>query len=129
MDWLSKNAGTATIRVGHGRQPKGGTDMAEPQADDESPFYRLMLFVANGEPNSAVARANLKIICREELRGNYKLEIVDVLENAQPALEHNVVVTPALLVLAPPPTVIIAGSLRDRAKVRNALRLSATEAT
>ena len=85
--------------------------------------YRFILFVAGGQPNSILARQNLTEVCRE-LTAEYDLEIVDVMEDAKSALEHGVVVTPALLVLNPLPKVVIAGTLTNRGKVRTALRIT-----
>lgn len=98
-----------------------------PPSQNAAPWYRFILFVADGEPNSSLARENLRKICDEELQERYDLEVVDVLEDAGPALEHGVVVTPALLVLEPKPKVIIAGTFRDQQKVRMALRLPGLE--
>lgn len=89
--------------------------------------FRFVLFVADGEPNSVIARQNFERIRNEELGGDVELTVVDVLSDADLALQHGIVVTPALLVLEPAPKVIVAGTLRDRAKVRIALRLPAPE--
>lgn len=83
--------------------------------------YSMILFVAEGESHSAQARLNLERICREHLAGNCDVRIVDVLQDYQLALEHNILVTPCLLVLHPAPRALIAGTLSDRSKVLSAL--------
>jgi len=85
--------------------------------------YRLVLFVAGEEKNSRLARENLKRLCDAELGGDCEVRVVDVLEDFAPALEHNVLLTPALLVQAPPPETMIIGNLKDRNKVLTALGL------
>jgi circadian clock protein KaiB len=85
--------------------------------------YRLMLFVAGDEKNSRLARKNLQRLCDTELGSDWQVRIVDVLEDFAPALEHNILLTPALLVLAPPPRALIIGNLSDTTKVRRALGL------
>lgn len=91
--------------------------------------YRLVLFVAGEEKNSRLARDNLQRLCDTELGDDCEVRIVDVLEDFAPALEHNVLLTPALLVLAPPPEAMIVGNLKNRDKVLTALGLgSGTEA-
>lgn len=98
--------------------------MTEDEQEKEKPRYKFILFLAGDQPNSILARKNFKEVCAE-LEGEYELEIVDVLKDAKPALQHGIVVTPALLVLEPKPKVVIAGSLNDRARVLVALRQDA----
>jgi len=94
------------------QEPSGGT-----------PFYRLRLFVAGDEPNSAKARAVLTRLCEEHLRGRYEIHVVDIFEDYRAAIEHRVVVVPALIVESPPPPRAIVGSLSDEEKVLTALGL------
>jgi circadian clock protein KaiB len=76
--------------------------------------YHFRLFVAGDEPNSKLARENLTKLCRQHLKGDYELEVVDVLEDFQAALENNVLITPTLVV----------GTLSDTEKVLAALGLN-----
>lgn len=92
-------------------------------SNSERPKFRFLLFIADGEPNSVAAKENLRSFCAEELGVDHEVEVVNVLDDAQPALDHGIVLTPALLVVEPPPRVIVAGSLSDRDKIRFALRL------
>jgi len=85
--------------------------------------YVLRLFVAGDEPNSKKARENLTKLCETHLQGEYEVEIVDVLEDFEAALEGNVLLTPALIVLAPEPARIF-GNLNDTDKVLGALGLA-----
>ncbi len=89
--------------------------------------YHLRLFVADDEPNSRQAKETLKRLCETCLKGNYTLEVVDVLEDYQAALENKILVAPTLIVLAPPPPITIIGSLSDTHKVLEALSLPASE--
>ena len=89
--------------------------------------YILRLFVAGNEPNSRQARENLARLCEGRLKGRYELEIFDVLEDFRAALKDGVLVTPALIVLAPLPRVTILGNLSDTQKVLDALRLTGGE--
>jgi len=95
------------------------------EAGDET--YRLRLFVAGDEPNSRQARENLAWLCEQHLKERYELEIVDVLEDFRPALQDGVLVTPALIVVAPTPRVTILGNLSDTEKALRALRLAGGE--
>jgi circadian clock protein KaiB len=88
-----------------------------------SPKYRMRLFVAGNEPNSAIARESLDRICSTYLNGNCQIEIIDVLKDFRPALEENVLVTPALVIVEPGPRIVIFGNLADTGKVLAALKV------
>ena len=86
--------------------------------------YVFQVFVAGGEPNSTLALANLARLCDTHLAGRYEIRTVDVLQNAEAAYRHNVIVTPTLILTAPLPTVTLFGTLSDSTLVLAALRLS-----
>jgi circadian clock protein KaiB len=79
--------------------------------------YDLRLFVAGNEPNSALARASLERICADYLADNCRMDIVDVLQDSEPALKENILVTPALVVEQAGRRNVIFGNLRDAEKV------------
>lgn len=83
----------------------------------------MMLFVAGNEPNSLAARENLQNLCKSTPGFQFELQVVDVLSEYLTALEHNVLVTPSLILVEPGPRVMIVGTLADQEKVRMALRL------
>jgi circadian clock protein KaiB len=95
----------------------------DPNPQEDQVTYRLLLFVAGQEPNSTLARQNLEAFCQVELKDRYQLQVVDVFEDHRLALEYRVLVTPCLVMVMPPPSVMIAGTLRDEEKMRIALRL------
>ena len=85
--------------------------------------YRMHLFVAGEESNSQQARQNLKQLCEDHLEGRCQIDITDVLEDFQSALDNQVFITPALIV-SRLSSVIIYGTLSDKEKVLNALRIT-----
>jgi circadian clock protein KaiB len=85
--------------------------------------YLLRLFVAGDGTNSKQALVNLQRLCREHLDGCSAIEIVDVVKNYEAAVRDNILVTPALVLVAPRPRVMILGNLSDPQKVLAALRL------
>ncbi len=89
--------------------------------DTMETVYRLRLFVAGNEPNSFKARRVLEEVCRRRLAGRCDLEVVDVLVNYQAALDAGVMAVPVLMIEAPPPRRMIAGSLGDVQKLVRAL--------
>lgn len=89
--------------------------------------YLLRLFVAGNGTNSKQALANLRRLCREHLNGRCTIETVDVVKDYKGAVRNNILVTPALILVAPLPKVIVLGNLSDRQKVLLALRLSESD--
>lgn len=87
------------------------------------PTYRMRLFVAGKEPNSAIAREALNRICSTYLNHDCQVEVIDVLEDFQPALEERVLVTPALVITEPGPRTVVFGNLADTSKVLAALKV------
>jgi circadian clock protein KaiB len=92
------------------------------------PVHHLFrLFVAGKGANSQLALANLRSLCGEHLKGRFKIEEVDVVKDFKAAVKHNILVTPALVLITPVPSVVILGNLSDRPKVMLALRLNGVD--
>ena len=89
--------------------------------------YLFRLFMAGNGQNSQKALANLRSLCREHLNGRCTIETVDVVKNYEAAVRNNILVTPALILVAPRPRVTVLGNLSDPQKVLAALRLSGSE--
>lgn len=79
--------------------------------------YLLRLYVTGNSIRSQRAIANLFRICHEELSDQYKIEIVDVLEEPERAEKEKVLVTPTLIKQLPPPLQRIIGDLSNTDKV------------
>src|SRR2546421_5198180 len=101
------------------RAPKAGRRRAKAKPG----HYHLRLFVVGDGPNSKLAASNLRSLCREHLDGRCTIETIDVEKNFAAALENNILITPALVLVAPLPRVTVLGNLSDRPKVLHALRL------
>jgi circadian clock protein KaiB len=99
---------TMVASAGTRRSRSGGAEPAR---------YDLRLFVAGNEANSALARAALEKICVDYLAGNCRVDIVDVLQDYEPALRENILVTPALVVQQAGVRSVIFGNLTDMDKV------------
>jgi len=84
---------------------------------------RLRLYVAGGAPNSRLAHRNLLRFLGESAARS--IEIVDVLEDPQRALRDEVLVTPTLLKLSPPPVGRLVGRLSDAKRLESLLGRSA----
>ena len=101
------------------------TTKARPHARKGKPgHYLLRLYMAGNGPNSQKALANLRSLCQEHLEGRFTIETVDVVQDFQAAVKENILVTPALILVAPLPRVTVLCNLSDLPKVLAALRLS-----
>jgi circadian clock protein KaiB len=85
------------------------------------------LFMAGAGPNSRQALVNLRRLCQEHLNGRCAIETIDVTKDFEAAVRDNILVTPALILVAPRPRVVILGNLSDQPKVLAAIRLSGSE--
>jgi circadian clock protein KaiB len=85
--------------------------------EDTLTTYVLKLYVTGASPRAEVAIANLRRICDEDLRGEYQLEIIDVLEQPQLAEDDKILATPTLIKQLPPPLRRVIGDLSDKEKV------------
>ncbi|WP_107669178.1 circadian clock protein KaiB [Cyanothece sp. BG0011] len=79
--------------------------------------YLLKLYITGNTANSKRAIANLFRICHEELRDQYTVEIIDVLEQPQQAEQEKILVTPTLIKQLPPPLQRIIGDMSNTQKV------------
>jgi len=85
----------------------------------------LKLYITGKTPRSERAIANLRKICEQDLRGQYELSVIDVLERPQLAEEEKILATPTLTKELPPPLRKIIGDLSDIEKVLLGLDLQA----
>ena len=79
--------------------------------------YILKLYVTGQTARAQTAIENLERLCREELSGEYELQVIDVLENPQLAEDDRVLATPTLIKQLPPPLRRVIGDLSDKEKV------------
>ncbi|HTG35794.1 MAG TPA: circadian clock KaiB family protein [Thermoanaerobaculia bacterium] len=79
--------------------------------------WNLRLYVAGQTPKSIVALANLKRICDEHMNGQYKIEIIDLMENPQLAQRDQIVAIPTLVRELPSPLKRIIGDLSNTDRV------------
>lgn len=87
-------------------------------------FFRFRLYIAGQSHNSVLALANLRALCGLHLRDRHEIEVVDVLRQAEHALDDGILVTPTLIKLAPAPTCRIIGNLSQAEVVLASLGLA-----
>lgn len=79
--------------------------------------YELRLYVAGQTPKSLTAFANLKRICETHLAGEYRIEIIDLMQNPQLAAGDQILALPTLVRRLPEPIKKIIGDLSNEERV------------
>ena len=79
----------------------------------EPEFWKLRLYVAGRTPKSIRAFANLKVLCEKHLKGRYRIEVIDLLENPHMARGDQIVAVPTLVRDLPGPVRKIIGDLSN----------------
>ena len=74
-------------------------------------FYDLRLYVAGQTPNSVKAFTNLKKLCEDHLKGQYKIEVIDLMEKPTLAKGDQITAIPTLVRKLPHPIKKIIGNL------------------
>ena len=91
-------------------------------------IWRLRLYVAGQTPRSLAAFANLKRICETHLKGRYRIEVIDLVEQPQLSRGDQILAIPTLVRKLPQPMRKIIGDLSDTENVLVGLDLNRTSA-
>ena len=84
---------------------------------EEDKKWELRLYIAGKTPKSVTALENLKIYCEEHMKGQYKIEVIDLLEKPQLAEGDQILAIPTLVRKVPEPIRRIIGDLSNKEKV------------
>jgi circadian clock protein KaiB len=79
--------------------------------------YVLKLYVTGKTPRSQLALSNLQKICEREMKGEYEIIVIDVLENPELAEQDKILATPTLIKQLPEPIRRIIGDISKTEKV------------
>lgn len=79
--------------------------------------YQLRLYIAGKTSRSITALNNLKKYCEEHLKGQYSIEVIDLLLNPQLAEGDQILAIPTLVKKVPEPVRKIIGDLSNKEKV------------
>jgi circadian clock protein KaiB len=85
--------------------------------ETEETKYELRLYVAGKTVKSVTALSNLKRYCEEHLKGQYKIEVIDLLLQPQLAEGDQIFAIPTLVRKVPEPIRKIIGDLSNEEKV------------
>jgi len=83
----------------------------------KSKTYQLRLYVAGQTPRCLAAVANLKRICETHLAGQYRIEVIDLMETPQLAVGDQILAVPTLVRRLPEPIKKIIGDLSNEERV------------
>jgi circadian clock protein KaiB len=90
---------------------------AKRAAYDASGEYLLRLYVAGQTPKSLQAFQNLKEICETHLKGRYRIEVIDLIQNPALARGDQILALPAVVRQLPPPVKKIIGDFSNAERV------------
>jgi circadian clock protein KaiB len=77
----------------------------------------LRLYIAGQTPKTEATIANVKQICETHLKGQYEIEVVDLLLNPARARVDQIIALPSLVRRMPPPVKKIIGDLTSEERV------------
>ena len=75
--------------------------------------YNFRLYVAGKTPHSMAAVKNLKQLCEKYLKGEHRIEIIDLVKNPSLARDHQIIALPTLVRELPVPIRKIIGTLSN----------------
>ena len=91
--------------------------------EDVAIEFSLRLYVAGQTPKSLAAIRNLRKICEDNLKGRYRIEVVDLVVTPGAAASDQIVAIPTLIRRLPPPLKRMIGDLSNFEKVIVGLEL------
>lgn len=91
--------------------------MTQQPATPNPTVWELRLYVAGQTPRSVTAFANLKRICEEYMAGQYRIEIIDLVQTPQLAAGDQILALPTLVRKLPQPVRKIIGDLSNTERV------------
>ena len=79
--------------------------------------YVLRLYVTGMTPRSTEAFVSIKAICEERLQGRYELEVIDIYQHPQLAIDEQIIAVPTLVKKLPAPLRRLVGDLSNEDRV------------
>jgi circadian clock protein KaiB len=76
-------------------------------------LWQLRLYVVESTPKSLVALANLKQFCETNLKGIYRIRVIDLLKQPQLAKGDQILAIPTVVRKLPKPVRTIIGNFSD----------------
>ncbi len=89
-------------------------------------MHVLKLYVTGVTRASTLATERAKAFCEKHLPGRYRLEVIDIYQLPALARQDQIVATPTLIRVLPPPLRRLIGTLADEEKILFGLDLRET---
>lgn len=83
----------------------------------DKPRYLLRLYITGSRPLSLRAVANIRSICEEDLKGRYRLEVIDLYQQPILAKGEKILATPTLVRKLPPPLKMMIGDMSKKEQI------------
>jgi circadian clock protein KaiB len=83
----------------------------------EEKKWELRLYISGRTEKSVAALSNLEKYCEEHLKGQYRIEVIDLMIKPQLAEGDQILAVPTLVRKVPEPIRKIIGDLSDKEKV------------
>lgn len=96
---------------------KGSNAVDKKSTEKKTYRWELRLYIAGNTVKSVTALNNLKKYCEEHLKGQYKIEVIDLLVSPQLAAGDQILAIPTLVRKVPVPIRKIIGDLSNEEKV------------
>lgn len=91
------------------------------------PRRELRLYIADTSPRSVLAVGNLRDLCEQYLKTDYRVTIIDIVRQPAQARRHNILATPTLVQVLPQRQTTLIGTLGNTESVLRALGVRSTE--
>lgn len=105
------------------KQRGKGIDNTDEGVEPKKAKHVLRLYVAGTSRRSLRAIENLKRVLKEDLKGEYDLEIIDIYQQPIFAKRSQIVAAPTLVKELPPPLQRFIGDLSDTERLLAALEI------
>jgi circadian clock protein KaiB len=109
------------------RKPRSPGEMDHSGSHSLQAKYVLRLYINGSTLKSTLAVKNIKQVCEQHLNGRYRLEIIDICQQANLARDEQIVAVPTLIKRLPLPLRRLIGDLSDQNKVLFGLDLKIRE--
>ncbi|MFW5729622.1 MAG: circadian clock KaiB family protein [bacterium] len=96
--------------------------MAETKGSRSEP-WRFELYVAGISPKQQLALRNLTQVCDDALGDNYKIDVIDILEQPELVRNRQILATPTVIRTYPLPERRVIGDFTQRDEVYRGLEL------
>lgn len=86
-------------------------------------LWQLRLYVAGQTGKSLTAFSNLKTLCENQLKGRYRITVIDVIKRPELAKDAQILAVPTVIRRLPKPVRILIGNLSDTGRALAGLDL------